>query len=289
MCPIFVLENSNINDVSVKILEMKNKEVNELKEMLNRNIDNYKQNAIKFNGLYKPDPDESLVINNFKLPNEVIEAIDTPLSIDKLSLDNKYDLNLRALFISLQDCKYEKKIIFQRIRKQQILLGKNLTIFWDKDTFMSSKRPGVIITECIDAYYENGDLYFKSYYFANQVFNLSEYYREATDDDIRVFCSNNYISMEEIDTDKILLSCSNIFRKKVAYILDSKVLENNSIDFIIESSKKLDLDFKVKNNKLIFPNQPSKQREMLSYLANEIYKGDLSEKIYMTNSKRPLR
>ncbi|WP_420541371.1 Kiwa anti-phage protein KwaB-like domain-containing protein [Peptoniphilus rhinitidis] len=143
------------------------------------------------------------------------------------------------------------------------------------------------MTDCIDAYYEYGNLYFKSYYWANQIFNLNKYYREATTDDIKDFCSNECFSIDDIDS--VAESCNNWTRRKIAYILDSGVLENNSVDEIIKSAKNLNLKIDInEENKIIFPDDKDLQKELLSYLAEEIYRGNLTDGVYLTNSKRPL-
>ena len=42
------------------------------------------------------------------------------------------------------------------------------------------------------------------------------------------------------------------------------------------------------NDKIVFPTDLVEQKKILSYLADEIYKGVLSDDVYLTNSKRPL-
>lgn len=180
------------------------------------------------------------------------------------------------------------KIIFQRIKKQQVLLADNITLLWDESTFMSSKKPGVVITESIDAYYEEETLYFKSYYWANQILNLNSYYRAATDDDIKEFCLDNYFVVEDLKS--TISSCNNWTRKKIAYILDSNVLKENSTEHIVYSAKRLGVKIEVNSdNQIVFPIDSNEQKELLSYLADEIYKGILTEDIYLTNSKRALK
>lgn len=173
------------------------------------------------------------------------------------------------------------------MQNRQILRSHNYNIFYNKDTFECSKQPGIVITDCIDAYYENGTLYFKSYYWANQIFNLNKYYREATNDDIVQFCKSECFSMQDIQS--IAESCDNWTRRKIAYILDSGVLENNSSREIITSARKLNLEIEITDdNKIIFPDEKELQKQLLSYLAEEIYRGSLTEGVYLTNSKRRL-
>ncbi|MBR7683720.1 Kiwa anti-phage protein KwaB-like domain-containing protein, partial [Streptococcus equi] len=274
------------NKVSIKKLETDNSTVISINGILSVDTEKYKANSVNFDGSYKPDEDESLKIENFDLPDEIKEAINNPLGVEKLiATDN--DLNIRAVFLTLDDGE-EGRIVFQRTQKRQLLLGGRITLFWNKDTFISTKKPGVVITDSIDAYYENGTLYFKSYYLANQILNLNKYYRQATDEDIRTFCQSSCFYVNDLDS---LVSASNNWtRKKIAYILDTKVLETNSIDFILQDAKELGLQFQTNGeNKIVFPEDLKAQKELLSYLADEIYKGRLTDDVYLTNSKRTLK
>lgn len=284
---IYALENVGRDSTSVKMLEMKKEDVLEVKESLIQNVMGYKENTVPFDGSYKPENDESLIIEKFDLPNEITEAINNPLGVSQVLVNNDNELDLRAVFVTISDDDNCDKIIFQRLPNKQILKSKNYTMFWNKNTFICERKPGIVITDCIDAYYENGNLYFKSYYWANQIFNLNKYYRSATNEDIKKFCSNSCFSIENIDS--IAESCNNWTRRKIAYILDSKVLDNNSTDEIIKSAKKLNLKFEIsEENKIVFPDDKDEQKELLSYLAEEIYRGNLTDGVYLTNSKRPL-
>lgn len=282
---IFTLDNDK---TSVKVIETTNDTLVGVEEILNIDTERYKSNSIIFDGSYKPDEDESLKIENFDLSDEIQEAINNPLGVDKLVANDGNELNIRAIFLTLSDDSENEKIVFQRTQKRQLLLGGRITLFWSNDTFISTQKPGVVITDSIDAYYENGTLYFTSYYWANQIFNLNKYYRQATDDDIRDFCQNNCFYVADLDS---LVSASNNWtRKKIAYILDTGGLEKNTTDYILQEANNLGLQFETnEENKIVFPADLKSQKELLSYLADEIYKGRLSDDVYLTNSKRSLK
>lgn len=281
---IFTLDNDK---KSVKAIETNKDTMADVKQILYIDTEKYKANSIDFDGSYKPDEDESLKISGFYLPDEIREAINNPLGVEKLVANNGNELDIRAVFMSIDDEETVEKIVFQRTRKSQLLLGGRVTLFWSKDTFTSTQKPGVIIAKNVDAYYEDETLYFKSYYWANQIFNLNSYYREATNDDVRAFCQNECFYVDDLDA---LVKASDIWtRRKIAYILDSKVLEKNSTEDIINNANSLGL--KIETNeagKIVFPDDIKAKKEFLSYLANEIYKGSLSDDVYLTNSKRAL-
>ena len=102
---------------------------------------------------------------------------------------------------------------------------------------------------------------------ANQILNLNKYYRQATDEDMITFCQNSCFCVN--DSDSLVIANNNCTRKKIAYILDMKVLETNSIDFIIQDAKELGLQFQTNGkNKIVFPEDLKAQKELLPYLTN---------------------
>lgn len=79
---------------------------------------------------------------------------------------------------------------------------------------------------------------------ANQILNLNKYYRQATDEDIRTFCQSSCFYVNDLDS---LVSASNNWTRK----------------------------------KIVFPEDLKAQKELLSYLADEIYRGHLTDDVYI--------
>ena len=119
---IFTLDNDK---TSVKIIETTNDTLAGVEKILNIDTERYKSNSIIFDGSYKPDEDESLKIENFDLSDEIQEAINNPLGVDKLVANDGNELNVRAIFLTLSDDSENEKIVFQRTQKRQLSLLKN--------------------------------------------------------------------------------------------------------------------------------------------------------------------
>ena len=130
---IFALDNDK---TSVKVIETTNDTLVGVEEILNIDTERYKSNSINFDGSYKPDEDESLKIESFDLSDEIQEAINNPLGVDKLVANDGNELNIRAIFLTLSDDRENDRIVFQRTQKRQLLLGGRITLFWSDDTFI---------------------------------------------------------------------------------------------------------------------------------------------------------
>ena len=105
---IFALDNDK---TSVKVIETTNDTLVGVEEILNIDTERYKSNSINFDGSYKPDEDESLKIENFDLSDEIQEAINNPLGVDKLVANDGNELNIRAIFLTLSDDRENETII----------------------------------------------------------------------------------------------------------------------------------------------------------------------------------
>lgn len=132
-----------------------------------------------FDGNYIPNTDETLCIRNFLLDEVIKEAVETPAGIGSFIPDETNQDKIKAIFIGEI---YEGKMViaFQKFKREQYISVRGINLFFDKETFVQEKRFGISISDEVDCIYEDGELLFKSFFMARQIFNLMEYYREAT-------------------------------------------------------------------------------------------------------------
>jgi len=280
---LFAILQPQKGETPIRAIELNRSDFDSLYSMFSQELWKLKTNVISFSGEYKPEFDESLEIKGFKLPEYVKEATDNPLGVDSLTIEDGEIEKLKAVFLVKQS-EDEYRIFCQKFKKNQYLSQNFLKVFWDKNTVHSVNKPGINITNAVDCYYEDGSLFFKSYYIANQIFDLNEYYREATREDLEKFANLDVIAIEN-DVEE-LEEMNKWTRKKIATILDSGVLEKNNIKNILKFANELNIEFEIKNKKILFPADKQKQRNILKFLCDEIFRGNLSDNIYETNSKK---
>ncbi len=245
---------------------------------------------IPFNGSYKPNDDEGLSINNFHLPEIVADAIRNPLGLPTLGYDKNVEQDIRAIFVGERAETNNTEmftVAFQRFRKEQYLSTKKFNLFFDKDTFVLDDRWGIGITENVDCIYTNTDLRFSSYFYARQIFDLSEYYRSATDSEVQNFCDLELLNIS--DRIHFQSMADTWIRRKIASINDSGVLMNNTTAKIKKLAQRCGIEVTIEKGKLELPADKKKLKEILGFLDDEVYKGAFSEEIYITNSKRKVR
>jgi len=245
---------------------------------------------VSFDGSYKPSEDEGLFISNFHLPEAITDAVRNPLGLQTFTYDIDAEPDIRAVFIGERteaDNTEVFTVAFQRFRKEQYLSTKKFSLFYDNDTFVLENRWGIGITDNVDCIFTQSELRFSSYFYARQIFDLSEYYRSATDAEVLSFGGIELLSIA--DHTQFHAMADTWVRRKIAAINDSGVLKNNTAAKIKKLAASCGLEVTVENKKLIIPADKKKLKEILGFLDDEVYKGAFTEETYITNSKRKVQ
>lgn len=245
---------------------------------------------VMFDGSYKPHEDEFLAIENFQLQDDIKDAVRDPIGVAAYQKVDEEFPEIRAIFVGEREEIGDAEkftVAFQRFRKDQYISTKWYNLFFENDTFFQEKRFGISISDTVDCYFTDGQLQFISYFFARQVFDLSEYYRSATDHEVQSFSANDKLSIEN---PAVFQSMANSWiRRKIAMINDSGVLENYTASKIKSLAKAAGIEITVDNKKVVIPSDKEKVKIILGFLDEEAYKGPFSQTTYLANSKRKIQ
>lgn len=244
---------------------------------------------LSFDGSYKPHDDEFLAIENFQLSDAIKDAIRDPLGIPVYQKENGKFYDIKAIFVGkrIETNNTEKfEIAFQRFRKEQYISTSWFNLFFTNDTFRREKNFGISISDSIDCYYTEGELQFSSFYFVRQIFNLNEYYRSATDQEVQAFTTSNKLSFE--DTEAFKTAANTWIRRKIAMINDSDVLVNYKASEIKKLAKDVGITITVEDKKVVIPNDKEQIKIILGFLDEEAYRGPFSQNTFLANSKRKI-
>lgn len=242
---------------------------------------------ISFDGSYKPHNDEILVIENFQLSDAIKDAIRDPLGVPAYQKENGEFYDIKAILVGKRietDDTERFEVVFQRFRKEQYISTSWVNLFFTNETFRREKNFGISISDSVDCYYTEGELQFSSFYFARQIFDLSEYYRSATDQEVQAFTTSDKLSFEDTETFKTL--ANTWIRRKIAMINDSDVLVNYKASEIKKLAKDAGITIEVENKKVVIPNDKEQIKVILGFLDEEAYKGPFSQNTFLANSKR---
>lgn len=232
---------------------------------------------IEFDGNYNLDLNEISFVN-LLLPDEMTNAVANPLGTLNLDLTNE---SIRFLFW------YEKGTYYFQTFDRRKLLSNHSVLIYDKQTYNQLKEDAFIVDNAVHAIYKDEKFLFKSYAVANRIFSLSEFYKEATNEEILVFAVHPNIS---IDKDWFTENTNSSIRKQITLLLKSKILDGADTKKIKKFAKgyKLPLELDDKG-KIIFPTDKKHCKELLLFLNEQYWTGMISEKQFKTTSKREVK
>lgn len=265
-----------LKDNSIRKIDLLQNITNEIRDVFVDNslylIDEDTQ-EIKFDGNYAVQEEEILYVELI-LPENVVESKNNPIGLNVLNLDTD---DVKALFWVENDVYY-----FQNFDKRKLLRNKNV-IFYDNNSYNKLVKNALIVENVINAIYKNDKLYFKSYANANKIFSLSEYFEEASNEEINEFAKSDKLI---VDTIWLRDNANTLIRKQITLIQKSNILITANTKRIQTSAGKFKLIIELDNGKLKLPNDKKHCKDILSFLNEQYYIGLITKSKYRTNSKR---
>ena len=242
---------------------------------------------INFDGRYSIDECNTIfAIKNFKIDENILKALQNPLEYEIVKM-NEDENNIKGIICGFWNDN-EKYALFQAFDCGK-LLSKKFTLIHSGNTFTKLSEPGIIINDRIDALFIDKDnkLIFNSYNNAKRLFDLSEYYKEATDEDLKNFAKDELFFCEDIDW--FIKNSDSVIRKKVALLTKNDVLKVVSFEKINKISKKFGITIEnIENNKIKFPKDKKQIKEIVKLLEEDYFESIFTKRKCITNSKQYL-
>lgn len=241
---------------------------------------------IPFDAGYTVKEGECFEITDFPIDEELLTMAVQPLTGTRVSPDDLRTLKVKAL-IGYQVAGTSRSLFFQNFNGSKVIVpGKRVALFSvaDSSTFQELKRPVVLLDSNVNAIWENGRLLFKSFHMAKQMLDLSEYFQQASDEQLNLFAGHKLLDCGNMDAFK---AANNYWtRTKIAMILAAKTLDNVTPKEMSKVAKEVKYELIMKNGKVVIPEEPDQMRDLLHFLDEELYVGYFTKKPYLTNSKR---
>ncbi|MCK1627401.1 DUF4868 domain-containing protein [Bradyrhizobium sp. 160] len=245
------------------------------------------EEQIAFDGKYKPDDGECLFIDDYDDIDGLHEAIANPLGVPQIAPEAEQFEMIKALFMGkTQDGK--RIALIQNFDRRRILSNKGFAIFHSADVFKKVEGVGLTIGANLSAILENNRLSFFSFHSARQVFDLTQYYMEATDEDLNEFARSEALKISDLAA--FIATSDNWIRRKVALVMQSGILDR--IDFEATKASALvfgiNLETEVNGDKvaLLLPAQKAELKKLLRFLDEDYFQSVLSSTPHLSNSKR---
>lgn len=246
------------------------------------------QDEIPFDGKYKPDPGEVLVISAFDDIDGLAEAISNPLSIPEVSPTPDSFSKIKALFSGYVDKSGVVSVLIQHFDKKRVISTNGLSIFHAANVYKKIEGIGLTVDSKLTAILREGMLKFHSFHLLRQIFDVSEYYKEATDCDIHQFASMACLMVG--DSSKLIEMSDTWVRRKLWLISQSQILERIPVADIKAAAAEFHIELKTEMDgcaeKIVIPEEKKQLKTILRFLDEDYYKSPLLANYYLANSKR---
>jgi hypothetical protein len=241
--------------------------------------------AIVFDGRYKPDDDEILEIPDFKEGEALIKAFNGQTEVDDFIVNNSSLFQIRAFFVGLIDKDKNIYIGIQKFDKRKIITASGFSLFYSGDTFQRIEGSGLSIDSNLTAIlFESKRLRFKNFFVLKQIFDMTEYYKEATDHEIRDFGRLPSIDIPHIEG--FIRDAKPWIKRKINMIVESNILQLNTPAALKKIADKISVPFHIKDGKISVPSDKIELKKLLQFLDEDIYQSAFSDKIWIANSKK---
>lgn len=248
------------------------------------------QEEIQFDGKYKPDLDEILVINGFDDIDGLADAVANPLSMHEVEPTPEAFDRIKALFTGRAEANGDVIVLVQYFDKKRVISTNGLSIFHSSNVYKKIEGIGLTIDNKITATIRNGTLKFHSFHLLRQIFDMSGYFNEATDGDIKEFATLACLKIRDVDA--LVENSDSWVRRKLWLISQSQILTRIPVTDIkavaAEFGIPLDTEHVDGLEKILIPTEKRDLKTLLRFLDEDYYKSPLLQNRYVTNSKRAI-
>ncbi|MDB5797226.1 MAG: hypothetical protein JWP36_1128 [Paucimonas sp.] len=239
---------------------------------------------VPFDGRYRPEEGELLVIENFEDLDGLAGAVANPISVDQFNPAVHPLEMVKALFSGSDDG--SSKILIQLFERRRLFATKALAMYFSGNTFARLHDSGLTLDTKLLAVLEGKRLQFQSFHFLGRVFEVGEYFNEATEEEVKSFAS--HASFQIADASLFSAAASSLVRKKIALILQSGILDKFTATQLAAAAQTFKVNLKTTEdgNKIVLPQGGAELRSLLRFLDEDYYESPLTQTHFISNSKR---
>jgi Domain of unknown function (DUF4868) len=239
---------------------------------------------VAFGSDWRLDPEE---IFSTDLPPDAAGVLASltgnPMALQQVNSQQFAAEGIRAL-ATVNGAGPNARVFIQRFTAQQ-MLQRRYTFMLDGNTFNRMTAPAFTLENNLVAILEDGKLKFKSFPNVKRIFSLTHIYQEATDQQIDDFCAHQSLAVSNIAAFKV--QADQTSRKLIHAITQSGILDTNIAE-IVAKANLMGLVLNAADGKIQMPQDKKTMKLVLRFLDDGIYKAPLTDRTYMTNSKRQL-
>ncbi|MBY6266597.1 DUF4868 domain-containing protein (plasmid) [Azospirillum sp. 412522] len=246
-------------------------------------------NQIQFDGKYKPDEGECLVIDGFIPTHDFAACIDNAEGVAAIPSASEAFSKIKAIFVGYRDPEDRTiTILLQHFDKKKILSTRGFSLFHSGNVYKKVDGIGLSIDPRLSAVLKGRSLNFFSFHVARQIFDLSAHYKAATEGDIRDFAASPFLQVDNVEG--VIAVSDTIVRRKITLVHQSRILENVPIEILKAAALDLDVELITTLSEGVevikLPDDKAGLKDILSFLSEDYYLSPFSRVPHVTNSRR---
>lgn len=243
-------------------------------------------NEVEFDAGYNPEEHERFRLGEYETPDWLSgESSLTVPNLDSISKHENFISSIKSVVAFARNDQGQELMLFQKFSRSHVILPGGF-LFLQNDTYESAQRPGLTLDGKLSALYlpTQRKLFFRNFRVTNTFLPLTDFYKEASEQDIRDVLKHSRLAAE--DPEALAVGANQWFCKRFALLKDSEILDKYSAKQIKAHSKGYEVDVQLKGNKIVFPTDKTAAKRLLQFLNEELFRGPITETLYETNSKR---
>ncbi|MEO1168755.1 MAG: DUF4868 domain-containing protein [Pseudomonadota bacterium] len=242
-------------------------------------------NEVAFDGDWNPDDDELLVLDATAEADAMVAAASgNLLALPAINSGNFNDENIKALFVGA-NADGSLRLLVQRFTSAQIL-SRRFALLANNNQFNQITDPAFSLATSLTCIVEGGQIKFESYHKLRTVFDVTELFAEATNEDIDDFAGHVSIAIADVPALKALVTQTE--RKLIHKLASTGILDAHTPQQIQSKANATGLVVNLANGQIVFPADKQEIRRLLRFLDDSLYEAPLSGRRYVTNSKRAI-
>ena len=238
---------------------------------------------VPFDGRWKPDENEVLTLEVTPEAEMLRDTLNrNPIAVEPLDLASFATVGVKALFTG-EGANDAGRVLVQQFTAGQVL-DRKFAVVLQGNSFRRLTAPAFTLASSLASVIDGGLIKFKSFSNLRAIFDVTEIYRDATDQELRDFAGHS--SLRVADLEDFMLAADQVTRKLINAVVASGVLDAYSPSEIQEAAVRTRLNVELEGGCIVLPAERRKVKNLLQFLDEGRYNGPLSGRPYVTNSRK---
>jgi len=236
---------------------------------------------------YKTEPHELMAIDGFGLPNRLQAGLASLDTAPLLTSEDIEDGHLRAIVAIVDPSSPD--LVIQVFNGRLAIKRKRWNLFIQGERLTKLESAGLTVDGKVHLLVLGNKLYLSSEWHARQVFELAEFFEEATQETMDNFFNSEHFRVT--NPHDVVGFADSWMRKKIQSIMARNVLNNISAKGIQKAGKRYGIDVSLhrvsgKPPRVILPETKKELKTLLELLDDSYLESRMTKDAFKVTSKR---